>query len=261
MKKYIMAAVFLLALSVMLSGCAAAFTASAAEPEKTASEQAAAPQKPENASGEVTVSASGTVRLIPDKAAVSFGVTTEEEKADAAQKKNSEAVNKVIETLKARGVEEKSIRTSGYSMYPRYDWSENKEKIIGYTVTTTISVQDQSIDEVGKTIAACVEAGINRIDSVRFLCSGYDAAYLDALANAMDAARLKGEALAKAAGRTLAEAVTISEGWQDTSSRYGKNANVPAMAAEEAYFDEASIALQAGETEITANVTVTYKMK
>ncbi|MBR0139345.1 MAG: SIMPL domain-containing protein [Firmicutes bacterium] len=265
MKKYFMIAAILLALSVMLSGCAATFTASAAEPEKTVPEPSPAPVpvpvQPEEFIGEVTVSASGTVTLVPDKAILSFGVITEDEKAEAAQKKNTESVNKVIETLKARGVEEKSIRTANYNMYPRYDWSQNKETIIGYTVNTTITVQDQGIDEMGKIISACVEAGINRVESVRFLCSGYDEAYLDALGKAMDTARIKGEALAKAAGRTLAEAVTVSEGWQDTSSRYGKNANVPSMAAEESYFEEASIALQPGETEITANVTVTYKMR
>ncbi len=266
MKKNLMIAALLLALSMILSGCAASYTVSAAEPEKPVPEPSPAPVpvpvQPEESVGEVTVSASGTVTLVPDKAILSFGVTTEDEKAEAAQKKNTESVNKVIETLKARGVEEKSIRTANYNMYPRYDWSQNKETIIGYTVNTTITVQDQGIDEMGKIISACVEAGINRVESVRFLCSGYDAAYIEALGKAMDAAKIKGEALAKAAGRSLAEAVTINEGWQDTSARYGKNAAVPAMADEaDAYFEGSAVSLQPGETEITANVTVTYKMR
>ena len=71
---------------------------------------------PADAAGEITVSASGSVLLTPDKATVSFGVTTQEETAELAQSKNSEAVQKVIDVLTERGVEEKSIRTTYYSM-------------------------------------------------------------------------------------------------------------------------------------------------
>ena len=79
---------------------------------------------------EITVSASSTVRLVPDKATVSFGVTTQEKTAELAQTKNTEAVDHVIEVLIGRGVEEKSIRTVNYYMYPQYDWSETGEQRI-----------------------------------------------------------------------------------------------------------------------------------
>ncbi|MBR6951202.1 MAG: SIMPL domain-containing protein [Oscillospiraceae bacterium] len=208
---------------------------------------------------EITVSASASVKLVPDKATVSFGVTTQETTADEAQTKNSEAVHRVMDVLTGRGIEEKSIRTDSYSMYPQYDWSQNgDQKIIGYVVTTSMSVQDQDIEEVGKLIAACVEAGANDINSVLFFCSGYDEAYRQALAQAVSDSRAEAEVMAKAAGRELGDPVTIVEGWQDASARYGKNVDVPA--ANEAADSSAPI-FQPGETEITANVTATYRMK
>ena len=95
-----------LALLLGMTGCGSA-------PAGTSAVGAAsAPETAET----VTVSASGTVRLVPDKAAVSFGVTTQEQTAELAQSKNSEAVKNVIEVLTGRGVEEKSIRTTYYSM-------------------------------------------------------------------------------------------------------------------------------------------------
>ena len=46
--------------------------------------------------------------------------------------------------------------------------------------------------------------------------------------------------------------------WQDTSARYGRSAN---FALEEAAaMDAGSISIQPGQTEIAANVTVTYRM-
>ena len=143
-------------------------------------------------------------------------------------------------------------------MYPQYDWSDGEQRITGYNVTTTMTVQDQNIEDLGTLLSACVAAGINNVDSVSFLCSGYDEAYRQALAQAVADSRLKAEALAQAAGKTLGEPVTITEGWQDTSARYGRNAEVPLSAQESA--DAAGPSFQPGETEITANVTVTYRM-
>lgn len=54
--------------------------------------------------------------------------------------------------------------------------------------------------------------------------------------------------------------ITITEGWQDTSARYGQASGIGFSI--EAAKDTAAAApsLQPGETEITANVTVTYRM-
>ncbi len=207
----------------------------------------------------VTVSASGTIKLVPDKATVYFGVTSQEATAELAQSKNSEAVQKVMDVLTERGIEGKSIRTTNYSMYPQYDYSEmGEQKIIGYVVYTNMSIQDQNIEDLGMLLSACVAAGINNVDNVSFLCSGYDEAYSQALTQAVEASRAKAETLAAAAGKKLGEAVTITEGWQDSSARYEKGVNSFTMEA--AAMDTAGPAFQPGETEITANVTVTYSM-
>ena len=214
-----------------------------------------------NTQPEITVSASGTVRITPDKAIVTFGVTSQEATAEEAQSKNSELVSRVTPVLVDRGVEEKSIQTTNYSIYPQYDYYGDKEpQITGYVAQTTLSVQDQDIAAVGSLLTACVEAGINRVESVRFLCSGYDEAYQDALTQAVSAARQKAEVLAAAAGKSLGEAVVVTEGWQDTSARYGRDAVSNASFDMEMAKDE-SVSLQPGETEITANVTVTFRMK
>ena len=175
---------------------------------------------------------------------------------------NSNTKSIYFYVLTGRGIEEKSIRTNYYNMYPQYDWSDNgKQRLIGYVVTTSMSVQDQDIEDLGKLISACVAAGINNVENVSFLCSGYDEAYCQALAQAVEASRSKAETLAAAAGKKLGEPVTITEGWQDTSARYGRAANTAAFSVEEAAMDSAGPILQPGETEINANVTVTYRMQ
>ncbi|MBR3641142.1 MAG: SIMPL domain-containing protein [Oscillibacter sp.] len=242
MKRTIACAVLAAAMAALLCGCGETIAVQGAQEREL-----------------VTVSASDSVKLAPDKATVSFGVTTEESTAEKAQVKNSERVNEVIAALVERGVDEKSIRTENYNMYPRYDYSGSTSRIVGYTVYTTLSVQDRDIEGLGELLSACVAAGINRVDSVGFFCSGYDEAYREALKLAVDAAREKAETLAAAAGRTLGGAVTITEGWQDTSGRY-PSSSVNYALKEEAY-DLAAPAFQPGESEIKASVTVAYELK
>ena len=239
-------AALILALILGLAGCGAATSVNVAAPETQPG---------------ITVSASASVRLVPDKASVTFAVTTQGDTAQQAQQENAESVNRVMDVLTERGIEEKSIRTQGYDMYPLYDWSEDgDQRIIGYDVTTTMTVQDQNIEDLGSLLSACVEAGINDIDYVKFLCSGYDEAYLQALAEAIKEAKAEAEALAAASGKKLGDPITITEGYQDTSARYGKTAANAPM-ADEADYEMAAVVFQPGETEITANVTVTYGMK
>ncbi len=205
----------------------------------------------------VTVTAKAEVNLVPDKAEISFGVNSQDKTAEGAQKKNAETISKVIETLKARGVEEKSIRTSRYNLYPEYDYNGKNPVITGYSVSTALTVSDQDIDEVGSLLTACVEAGANNVDSLRYFCSGYDEAYQEALAKAVDAAAEKAAVLASAGGRELGVTAGITEGYQNTSARYSAANKAMSMAEEAAAAD---MVMMPGETKIEANVTVTYHL-
>ena len=164
----------------------------------------------------VTVSGTGSVSTVPDKAEITFGIETEADTAKQAQDQNTEQADKVISKLKELGVEEKSIKTSGYNMYPRYDYN-NGNKITGYYVSTRLTVSDQDIDDVGKLITECVAEGINNIDNVNYLCSDYDEEYQEALGKAVTAARRKAETLAQASGKSLGDVHAIVEGYQNTT--------------------------------------------
>lgn len=205
----------------------------------------------------INVSASKSIKVVPDMAQFAFGVTNTDKDATKAQKANTEAVNDVIDTLKELGVNEKSITTSGYSMYPQYDYSKDKRELTGYEVRTTLTINDQTVEDAGAIITKCVEAGINDIDYINFLCTDYDDVYLEALAEATKAAYDKADVIAKASGMCIANVVSISEGYQDTSASYRSNSamGVGLAAAKE------DLSVMAGETEITANVTATYEMK
>ena len=105
-----------------LCACSTTYAATGTSGEKNSAGSTmmqTAPQEPRT----VTVSAQGTAKAVPDKAEITFGVTTQSKSPDGAQKENAEKIDKVITYLKERGIEEKSICTSSYSLYPEYDYS------------------------------------------------------------------------------------------------------------------------------------------
>ena len=202
----------------------------------------------------ISVSATGTVSIEPDMAKITMGVVTEEATATEAQSKNAETINAVTDKLKELGVAEKSIQTSNYYMYQLYNYDSNTVR--GYSVSCSITVSDQKVENVGKVIAACTEAGANQFQGIYMTSSKYDEAYEQALTAAVENARKKAEVIAAAAGCTLGKPVLIDEGYQDTSARY-RDANVymeKPMAEESA----ADMAVMAGQLSIDAPVTVTY---
>ena len=205
----------------------------------------------------VTVSATGTVNVAPDMARITMGVVTEEKTAEEAQRKSAETVNAVTEKLKELGVEEKSVQTSGFNMYQQYDYENNRVK--GYRVEVLLTVGDRKVEETGRVIAACTESGANQFHGISMSSSRYDEAYEQALGAAVAEARAKAEAIAQASGSTLGPALSVTEGYQDTSARW-RGANVY---AEEAMVQKAAadMAVMPGEVPVGAPVTVTFLLE
>lgn len=205
----------------------------------------------------VTVSATGKVTSVPDMAEISFGINTEDKDVKTAQNRNSRETQKVLEKLKELGVSEKSIKTSYYDIYAQYDYDEEGgSRIVGYNVDTVLTVSDLKISDAGNIISECVEAGINNMNDISYFCSTYDDDYNEALKEAVKEARKKAEILAEASGKTLGDVMYITEGYQDTSYEYRNTKSVSLEAAAEG----ADAVILPGETDIEANVMVTYAL-
>ena len=229
-----------------------------AEPAVEATEPAVAAGL---SSGTVTVAGRASVYSVPDKAILTLRVQTTEDTAETAQSQNSAAANAVVDALKESGIDEKSIRTTDYNLYPQYDYERSEEDgeagITGYVCSSQIEIKDLDADHVGKIISTAVAAGANGVDSVDFRCSDYEERYDEALKAALEAARHTAEVLADAAGQTVGAAVSIEEGYQSSELQYQSRTYMDAAVSEDAAEND-SIIFTPGESEIEANVTVTY---
>lgn len=255
-RKMIMAAVGCMVMgSVMLSACSATVG-------QTTVPDVIQVQNVPVQENKISLTSSETVNVVPDMAEISMTIRTENSDPAICQQKNTESLNQLVEYLKGLGFEDKSIETSGFNLDPRYNWSNNEQKLVGYTMRTTVKVTDVPMEQVGAMLSDVVVNGANEIDSVSYFSSQYDQAYNQALAKAIELSRSKGEALAAASGMQLGNVLKITELSDNQYGRYIA-ADVTAsknMMMEAGVADRAVMSVMPGEMEVTAEITVEYEM-
>lgn len=162
---------------------------------------------------QIVTSATGEVRVAPDRATIMIGVQSRATTAAAAANQNSQKQQAVINAIKARGVPAEQIATSNFNVIPetRYD-REGQEapRTTSYLVINTVTVELRRIDQVGPVIDAALGAGANQINSLQFGVAKADSARRAALANAVSVARADAEAMARAAGGSLGQLIELT---------------------------------------------------
>ena len=156
------------------------------------------------------------VRSRPDQASVGAGVTTTAPTAVEAMRANAAAMDKLIAAAKARGIKPADIQTSGISLSPQYDYSNQGNgqppRFIGYQVSNTVRATTGKIDDIGPLLDALVAAGGTNIEGPWFGMKDADAQLVGARGAAIKAAEAKAADYARLAGYRGAELVSISEG-------------------------------------------------
>ena len=140
--------------------------------------------------GEASVTAVGTatVTVTPDRAVFTAGVTTQDVTVATAQTQNAQAMQALIDAIKAQGVAAEDLQTSNYSINPVYDYNTGKlgdqQTLIGYTVSNTVTVTVRMLDNLPALLDAAVAAGANQTYGISFESSQNAAAYDQAMAAA-----------------------------------------------------------------------------
>lgn len=192
----------------------------------------------------VSVTGTGSVDAVPDRAEVSAGVETRAATAKAALTANGAAMQNVIAALRANGG--KDVTTQTVSLSSAYG---DNGQANGF-VASNVASAETSLDRAGALIDAAVAAGANTIYGPSLSRSDADALYRQALAKAVDDAKARAEILAKSAGRSLGRVTAIAES--------GSAAPVPYAAKASAAQDSTPVV--SGSEETTASVSVTFEL-
>lgn len=202
------------------------------------------------------VSATGKTTRVPDIATIRAGVVTQSATAAAALADNAKRMAGVLAALKAAGVQPRDIATSNVSLQPQYRYENNQPPVItGYQASNTVSIRFRDVARSGAILDALVAQGANQIDGPSLSLDQPDAALDEARVDAVKRARARAELYARAAGLTVVRIVSISESGEIAGPQ------PPVVYMARANMAKADTTVVAGETDVTATVSVRFLLK
>ena len=211
-----------------------------------------------NATGPVVeMSVYETIEVAPDIATVSAGVSTEARTAVAAMRQNSVEMRRVIARIKALGVADRDIQTTGIRLNAQFDYDrENRRQVFrGYQVSNRVSVKLRDIDKTGEVLDALVIAGATDLSGPSFSVDDDSAAQAEARTRALTRARGQAMTYAGVEGYSGLRLLEISETIRGSGP-------VPVMARSMMAADavENSAPVQPGMVTSGVSLTVKYEL-
>lgn len=181
----------------------------------------------------VYVSADGKFETPPDTALIQFNISAQADSAKGAYDQAAKQAEATRQLLRGNGIDPKAAEIGFFSVNPQYDWKNPKHRVIGYQVTTSVSLKLKDFSKIGPVTEQLADASVSDSQSLSYTLDSTDEAKSKAVADAYRRARASAQSLANASGRALGE---LSYASVDTFENIRVMAPVPrramAMAAQ-----------------------------
>lgn len=207
----------------------------------------------------IAIAGEGKVTAIPDVATVSLGLETKNLNISKAQQENTDKINKLIDRLKALDIKKEDIKTTSYSVFPDYNWVTGRQILEGYKVSQNVLVKIRNFDKIPEALNLIGELNLNQVGGLNFTIDEPEKYRQEARLLALENAKQKAEALAKAADVKLGKLVSFTESGYQPPIYYRDNAYM--LEAKAVGGAAPAPQVEAGSQEVTVNVSVTYEVK
>ncbi|GGD39917.1 SIMPL domain-containing protein [Aureimonas glaciei] len=211
---------------------------------------------------QIVVTGIGEASAKPDIAVTDLTVLRVGETARAALDEANAAMADVVAAMKALSIEDRDLRTSGFSIAPQYryenrtDGTQAPPILTGYEVRNTLSVRIRDIAAVGALLDKAVSLGINQGGDIAFVLSDPAPVRTEARREAVADAMATAKTLAEASGVELGPVVSIAAGDDAAPPR---PMAMERMALAAAPMDK-SVPVEAGESTLRTTVTMVFDL-
>lgn len=218
----------------------------------------------------ITVSGYGEAFGAPDIATFDFTVSVEKSTVAAAQTEATARINAITEYLKAQGIAEKDIRTSDYSIYPQYNYTNavcssggycppGNQVLRGYQVRQTTTIKIRDTQKAGDLLTGVGQKGTTEVSGLSFTFDDPNKLRDEARGKAIADAKQKADELAKELGVRIVRVVSFNENsggypvpyYRDMAYGLGGTAESKAVAPQ----------ISIGENKVQSTVSVTYEIR
>lgn len=199
----------------------------------------------------VTVEGTAVVTGRPDVLRVEFSIQTVGDSVDGALRRANSAMGRVQKVFTDGGVAAEDMQTTGLWINPRH----RKSTITGYQVSEDLSVVLRDLETAGALISEAADAGgdATRIHGLEFGIDDNTELLQQARKQAVASARDSALTLAEASGRSLGDAITISE--------TGSSLPQPVSHLTDVAAEVSPVPLQSGLSEVSVRVSVTWELR
>lgn len=204
----------------------------------------------------IELSISERVDSHPDTATFSTGVETKALTATQALRDNSAQAKMVIDKLKALGIAEDDIQTTGINLNADYQYDRTSEtnRFVGYRVSNQVQAKVRKIEKLGTILDALVSSGgATNLSGPYFSID--DDIMIKKLARerALISGRQRAESYAKASGYSGVRVISIAEALSN-------NTPGPSPASRMMAVQEQSVPVAPGQVGTTITLNISYEM-
>lgn len=214
----------------------------------------AAAQTGAQAPPSIVTTGEATIRRPPDQAFIDVAVETRAKSPRDAQRQNADAMTAVRDKIVSAGIGRDAVRTTGYSIQQEFDFPNGRRVPREYVARNGLEIRLDVVERAGEILDAVVQAGATQVTGVRFDLKDRASVEREALKQAVQDARLRADALAQGANRTIERVLRI-----DDTRR--PEIVAPRMMMAARAVDAAPTPVESGLIEVHAQVTLTVEIK
>ena len=210
----------------------------------------------------VSVSGEGTVKAVPDKATVRFGIATRHAEPEEARKTNASIAKETMNAVRNLGIDERKLRLETLRIQPvrEYNPETRRPEDKGFEALRELVVEVEDLEVLPTLISEVVQKGANRLNGVSYGLQDKDSIRNEALVEALTSARSKAELMVATLGAELGEVLQISEQSFSFPTPMVRMSDQPMMMAKAEAAPEPE-AYAAGEMDVKAVVQVVFLLR
>lgn len=210
----------------------------------------------------VYVGADGKFEAAPDTAELQMNVSAQDNSSQEAYQRAAKNVDQIRQVLRANGLDPKTATVGFFSVQPMYEWKP-KQRVIGYRVTTDVTLKLKDFSKIGPITQQLAEANVSETQTLNYTLENIDEAKSRAVEDAYRKARNSADTIAKASGRSVgdlsyASVDTFEDQRLPTPRRMARamvaGANAPATPAPTEEFTPQNVT-------VTAHVNAVFTLK
>lgn len=216
----------------------------------------------------ISVSGVGEAVSLPDVATFSFTVSRDAKLVSDAQGQVTGKMDAILAGLEALGIEEKDIKTTDYSVYPKYTYEpticsptfcppSRRQVPDGFTASHSVSVKVRKTEDAGKALALAGEKGATNLSNISLAVDDPDKILAEARAEAITDAKEKAKLLSKELGVRLVRVVSFYDNTGGGPMPY----YAEGLGGDMIKTSTPAPTIPIGENKVAVNVTVVYEIR